>query len=109
MQYLKVLLWQTRSCCVQAVKAPHNYFACLQKHVRTYYAMHVVQACADVTCYALWAGMCASHVLCKLLCGNCHGSGVQKWEYGMDDSEMLLISIQKCISSYRDVHPTVEI
>jgi len=63
---------------VQAVKAPHNYFACLRKHVRTYYAIHVVQACADVTCYALWAGMCASHVLCKLLCGSCHGSGVQK-------------------------------
>ncbi len=46
--------------------------------VQTSCAKHFVQACADVTRYALWTGMCGSHVLCKLPCGNHHGSGVQK-------------------------------
>ena len=31
------------------------------------------------------------------------------WEYGMDETEMLLFSILKHLYSHQNVHPTVEI
>ena len=53
---------------VQAVRAP----CCVQL------LCLFTKTCADFLCYAFCTGMCGSLVLCKLLCGNRHGFGVQK-------------------------------
>ena len=72
----------------------------LYRHVQMLRAMHCGQACAHLKCYANFYVEAAMALACR---------SMYEWEYGMDDSEMLLISIQKCICSYRGVHPTVEI